>query len=126
MKKIVLWVVVVIGVIILIIAAASAVIQRNLTKLAQTDIPDIDLSDIADGEYEGEYAVFPVSAAVRVTVADHKIVKIELIKHFNGQGSGAEVIPGKVTESQSLDVDIVSGATYSSKVILKAIRNALS
>ncbi|GAI95081.1 unnamed protein product, partial [marine sediment metagenome] len=32
----------------------------------------------------------------------------------------------KVVEAQTLQVDAVSGATYSSKVILKAIENALN
>jgi uncharacterized protein with FMN-binding domain len=41
------------------------------------------------------------------------------------QGQGAEIIPEKVIEAQSLKVDSVSGATYSSKVILKAIQDAI-
>jgi uncharacterized protein with FMN-binding domain len=53
------------------------------------------------------------------------IKKIEIVRHLNGQGKPAEVIPDRVIEMQSLDVDIISGATYSSKVILKAIENAL-
>jgi len=36
------------------------------------------------------------------------------------------VIVDSVIENQSLDVDAISGATYSSKVILKAIENALA
>jgi uncharacterized protein with FMN-binding domain len=60
-----------------------------------------------------------------VTVKNHTIKKIELLKHKNGQGQGAEIIPDKVMEVQSLKVDSVSGATYSSKVILKAIQDAL-
>jgi uncharacterized protein with FMN-binding domain len=48
------------------------------------------------------------------------------VKHVNGQGKPAEVITEKVIETQSLQVDVVSGATYSSKVILKAIENALA
>ncbi len=38
----------------------------------------------------------------------------------------AEKIPDKVLEEQSLQVDIVSGATFSSKVILKAVEDALN
>jgi uncharacterized protein with FMN-binding domain len=57
---------------------------------------------------------------------NHKIEYIELVKHKNGRGGPAEIIPIKVVEAQSLDVDIVSGATSSSKVILKAIENALN
>lgn len=109
-----------------ILIGAPAVLQKNLTALAIEEIPDVDLTKIADGVYTGSCTVLPVSAEVRVTVKDHVITEIGLVRHFNGQGSAAEILPGKVAEAQSLDVDIVSGATYSSKVILKAIRNALS
>ncbi|MHB1154823.1 MAG: FMN-binding protein [Eubacteriales bacterium] len=125
-KKILIWLIIIICIIAGTIMTASAVIQRNLTKLAQDDIPDVNLAEISDGDYQGSYSVFPVSVVVKVTVENYKIIHIELIKHFNGQGTPAEIILSKVEESQSLNVDIISGATYSSKVILKAIENALS
>ncbi len=40
-------------------------------------------------------------------------------------GQPAEAIIEDVVEDQSLDVDSVSGATYSSRVILKAIEATL-
>ena len=67
----------------------------------------------------------PVSAKVSVTIKDHRIESIELLEHNNGQGAGAEVIPSIVVEKQTMQIDTISGATYSSKVILKAIENAL-
>lgn len=111
--------------IITAVFGAKSYIEASLVKLTETSIPDVDLSKIADGVYKGSHKVFPVEAEVRVTIENHKIIGIELVKHFNGQGTAAEVIPDRVTEAQSLKVDIVSGATYSSKVILKAIENAL-
>lgn len=95
-------------------------------QVAALTISNIDLSKIQDGDYSGSYKIFPVEVEVKVTVKDHKIVGIQLIKHTNGQGTPAEIIPGKVIESQSLAVDVVSGATSSSKVILKAIETAIS
>jgi uncharacterized protein with FMN-binding domain len=50
---------------------------------------------------------------------------IQLVKHRNGQGSWAEAMLTKVVDAQSLDVDTVTGATLSSKVILRAIAKAL-
>ena len=38
----------------------------------------------------------------------------------------AKAIPGRVLEAQGLGVDLVSGASYSSKVILKAVEDALA
>lgn len=101
-------------------------IEKNLNKLTMIEIEEVDLSHIEDGTYTGSYKVFPVSAEVTVTVKTHKITGIKLIKHVNGQGAAAESIPDEVVKTGSLQVDTVSGATYSSKVILKAIENALN
>lgn len=100
-------------------------VEANLAALKSVAIAQTDLAALKDGTYFGSYSVFPVSAEVNVTVKDHMITGIELVKHTHGQGAPAEVIPGKVVEAQSLRVDSVSGATYSSMVILKAIENAL-
>ena len=116
--------------IILVIAVAGfsislKAIEKNLNELANTRIVDVDISKSTDGVYPGSYEQFPVSAEVKVTIENQKITEIELIKHVTGKGAAAEAITGKVIETQSLDVDSISGATYSSKVILKAIQNAL-
>lgn len=102
------------------------VLNKNLEELNNLTIENVDLSELSDGDYYGSYSVFPVEVEVKVTVENHLITNIMLIKHVNGQGSDAEVIPDRIIASQSLDVDIVTGATYSSKVILKAIENALN
>ena len=101
-------------------------IESNLDKLTDSNISNVDLSKVADGIYTGNYKVFPVIAEVKVIVKNHEITGIELLKHKSGRGAPAEIIPGKVVEAQTLEVDVVSGATYSSKVILKAIENALN
>lgn len=116
--------------VILVIAVAGfgislKTINNNLEELANSKISNVDLSRSADGVYSGSYEEFPVSAEVKVTIENQKITKIELIKHVTGQGKAAEVITGEVIETQRLDIDSISGATYSSKVILKAIRNAM-
>mgnify|MGYP000731251311 CR=1 FL=1 len=105
--------------------AAFQIINGNLAKLEALPAADADLAAISDGTYNGSYTCFPVSVEVAVTVQDHMIADIELIKHDNGQGSAAEVLPDTVVAAQSLKVDTVTGATYSSIVILKAIEDAL-
>lgn len=99
--------------------------EANLEALKNEELADIDLAAIEDGVYLGSYSSFPVSAEISVTVVDHVITGIDLIKHDNGQGAPAEAIIDTVVGSQTLRVDSVSGATYSSRVILKAIENAL-
>lgn len=101
-----------------------AKVEGNLKQLALSEIADVNLAAAEDGIYFGSYSAFPVSAEVRVTIKNHFIVDIKLVKHNNGQGQDAEIIPEKVMEAQSLKVDSLLGATYSSKVILKAIQDA--
>lgn len=84
-----------------------------------------DLQKVADGKYEGSYQVFPVDVTARVTVKAHRIVSVELLKHFNGQGNAAEAITNRIIEAQTPEIDVISGATYSSKTILKAVETAL-
>ena len=101
-------------------------IGSNLNKLTDSKILNVDISGVANGTYIGSYKVFPITVEVEVTIKNHKITEIKLIKHGNGRGAPAETIPDKVVEAQTLEVDVVSGATYSSLVILKAIENALN
>jgi len=124
-KKGILIVLIVLIIVFIAGAAFVANIQKNLDALADVSFENIDLSNIKDGTYYGKYGSIPVSAEVKVTVTSHAITDIELVKHNNGKGEAAEIIPEKVTEAQSLQVDTISGATYSSIVILKAIENAL-
>ncbi|MCX7745353.1 MAG: FMN-binding protein [Clostridia bacterium] len=126
-KKRVIFFSVLIFIIVAIIAGIvlKSHFETNLEKLKDLAIKDVNLTSLKDGIYTGGYKVFPVAAEVKVSIKNHNIAKIELVKHDHGQGSPAEAVTGKVVEAQTLDVDIVSGATYSSKVILKAIENAL-
>lgn len=107
------------------VAVAILLVMHNINQLPDMKIPDVDLSRIADGTYNGSDNVFPIYVSVGVTVKNHTITNIAIIKHTNGKGAAAEAIVNKVIKKQSLQVDTVSGATYSSKVILKAIENAL-
>lgn len=126
MKKILL----IIGSIVVLIVVAGVIafkqIENNLEVLANTEIEDIDLSSVEDGTYLGEYSSFPVSVNVTVTILNHEIIEVEITKHIQGQGLSAEAIVDDVIEEQSLAVDAIAGATYSSKVILLAIRDALT
>ena len=86
---------------------------------------DIDLRQVTDGTYEGSCDTGVVNATAVVTVQDHTITNISLTRHDNGKGAPAEAILGQMLREQSTDVDIVSGATCSSRVIRKAVENAL-
>lgn len=92
----------------------------------ETTVRGLDISEIPDGVYTGEYDVNFIYAKVEVTVQDGVITDITILQHKNGRGKSAEIITDRIIEEQKTDVDAVSGATNSSVVIKKAVENALS
>lgn len=89
-------------------------------------ISPVDLTTIPDGQYTGEFNAYLVQAKVQMSVASHRITAIDLVEHLNERGGNAISIPDAVIAEQRVHVDVVSGATNSSKVIMKAIENALN
>ncbi len=88
-------------------------------------LSNIDISQIPDGRYIGECDVDFIYAKVEVTVLAGAITKIDLLEHKTDKGGPAEKITDVIVKEQRLDVDTISGATNSSKVIIKAVENAL-
>lgn len=105
---------------------AFARVEKNLEGLKDTPIARVDVSRIADGDYPGDYKAFPVEVELIVRVRGGRIDGIDLKKHNNGKGKAAESLLPIVVEKQDIGVDAVAGATYSSKVILKAMEDALT
>ena len=93
--------------------------------VVETTIGEIDIADVSDGIYIGEYDVNFIYAKVEVTVEDGEIVSINIMEHRHERGKAAETVIEKIIEEQKIDVDAISGATNSSTVIKKAVENAL-
>lgn len=101
-------------------------VQKYKKETNEMKIGSVDLLKVADGKYVGSCDVVYVGATVSVTVKDSKIVDIILLKHKTEKGKPGEAVTAEVIKAQSLQVDVISGATNSSKVILKSIENALN
>jgi uncharacterized protein with FMN-binding domain len=95
-------------------------------SVKETTFRNLDIINVPDGVYVGEYDVGFVYAKVEVTVQNGVITNIDILEHKNGRGSRAEVVVDRIIEEQKIDVDAVSGATNSSTVIKKAVENALT
>ncbi len=91
----------------------------------ETTFEEINISDISDGVYIGEYDVNFIYAKVEVTVQNGEITNINILEHRHERGKTAEVITDRIVDEQKIDVDAISGATNSSTVIKKAVENAL-
>ena len=113
---------------LLLAATMAFVVACSSTSLAEIQAFLPDMSNIPDGVYRGNYELSgsPVKVTVDVIVLGKIIREIELIRHVRSPiGKKAEKITERIIEAQSLDVDIISGATGSSKAILKAVEHAL-
>ena len=116
--------IIVIGIIV-VVAALGIFLSLNMPKRFEISASNYDLAALADGVYAGECDNGLVKVQVEVTVKDHAIADIALVRHQNGMGSAAESIVQDVMAAQSVEVDDISGATYSSQTIRRAIENAL-
>lgn len=68
----------------------------------ETAFSDIDISDIPDGIYVGEYDVNFVYARVQVTVQNGVITGIDILEHKNGRGEPAEIITERIIAEQKI------------------------
>jgi uncharacterized protein with FMN-binding domain len=99
---------------------------RAIQEIESLTVEEVPVGAVRDGEYVAAQNYPPVTAKVRISVRNGEITEIDLLRHTHGPGHGADDIIERVLESQSLRVDAVSGASYSSKVVLKAIESALN
>ena len=112
--------------IILHVAAIVVGVTAYQARVQNIEITNIDATHIPDGVYIGKYDVTYVAVRLAVTVESGRISDIEILEHRGGaQGIPAEAIIHTITEQQNIDVDTITGATNSSRVIQAAIINAL-
>ena len=85
--------------------------------------------DLEDGTYTGEGQGFGGTIKVSVVIKDKTITEINVVSAegedaaFFGRAKG---VIDKILSGQKTDVDVVSGATYSSRGIISAVKNALT
>jgi len=117
-----------------IIASAAIffmIFNWGMSEVKKMQIKDISISQIADGEYLGEYKNGRWQYVVKVVVRDKRIEDIQILNQKSGfidmnlYGEVNESIISRVLKNQSLKVDVVTGATVTSKALLKAIETAL-
>ncbi len=92
-------------------------------------ITNVDFKQLNDGTYSGEYegGMHKWRAnEVQVTVSSGKVTDIKLLQHKeNRPPEFTDALYNRVIQSQSLQVDTISGATITSKAYLKSVENAL-
>ncbi len=84
--------------------------------------------DLTDGVYKGIGTGYAGDITVAVQIKDKQIVAIDILSSSDDAAffKRAQAVIDKIIEGQTLDVDTVSGATYSSRGIISAVKNALT
>ena len=95
-------------------------------EMAAVTLAGVSAKDVPDGVYEGSCDVGYIQARVQVTVSDGEMTSIDLLEHRNERGTPGEGVVDRMLAAQTTDVDSVSGATNSSRVIRRAVENALN
>jgi uncharacterized protein with FMN-binding domain len=99
---------------------------KEMQETMNLEIKHIDLSTIRNGTYYGEYTYKKVIHRVEVIVNNNTITEINILENRNNEYAiMAEGVTDRIIEQQKNDVDVITGATRSSNVLLKAIENAL-
>ena len=84
--------------------------------------------DLEDGVYKGTGTGYAGDITVSVLIKDKQIVSIDILSSSDDAAffTRAKAVIDKIIEGQMLDVDTVSGATFSSRGIISAVKNALT
>ena len=84
--------------------------------------------DLEDGVYKGIGTGYAGDITVSVLIKDKQIVSIDILSSSDDAAffTRAKAVIDKIIEGQTLDVDTVSGATFSSRGIISAVKNALT
>ena len=102
--------------------------MKEQAELEKLQINEVELADVQHGTYLGDFTFHGFTYEVKVIVLDHEITQIKVLKNIQDDeyAQKAEGVIDNVLTEQSLKVDVITGATITSKALLKAIENALN
>jgi uncharacterized protein with FMN-binding domain len=129
--KMIGWIIAIVIIAGLGIAGANSWSKLDKEHKEAKNLPlnSIDFSRLKDGTYIGEYdggMYHWRTNKIQVTVTGGKVTDIKAVEHKENQSADfLNTLYGRVIDAQSLQVDVVSGATLTSKAYLQGVENAL-
>lgn len=102
--------------------------QENKNQTVSYENQVNNTKEYKDGVYEGIGNGYKPGIVVKVTVEEGKVASIEIIDDNETPRFSTEpfeTIPQQIINSQSTDVDMVSGATMTSEGVVEAVKDAL-
>lgn len=110
------------------IEAHAAQVEEEDPAASDGSIMAVGNWELDDGVYRGTGIGYSGEVTVDVTIADKTITQIDIVSESDDDAffNRAKGVIDSIISNQSLDVDVVSGATYSSRGIINAVKNALT
>jgi uncharacterized protein with FMN-binding domain len=122
-KRLLRGLVIVGAVIVLLVAIAWALYTPALNRAADAIVLQSPIISYRyPGTYEGSATCLHVVARVRVTVSSTGVSSVELLKRPFGN---MDLLVDRIVKAGGVPVDVITGATVSSKVVMKAVDDAL-
>ena len=119
---------IVVAVILVLVIIGYVGGSRNLSEVSEFELQDVDISTLADGNYEGACDIGRFAMKVTVSIKDHQIVAIAFID--NQRSNVTDDLLGKMNDrllnNENPSFDAITGATITSKAYMIAVTDALS
>lgn len=114
------------GVMVLVFSDKISIPNTNPKDEETTTLPADAV--FKDGTYQGVGSGLNGDITLEVTIVDGKISTIKVLDHAETEDisdPAFDQIPAAIIAGNSIEVDAVSGATYTSQGIVEAVKNAL-
>lgn len=126
MKKKYLIIILLLGILVFAYFNIAVPLRRAVTEVIPMEIEAIDLMKVADGQYSAGFGAGLSKYEVEVEVVDHRIQNIIILSGGSTDyATKARVVIENIVNTQKNVVDSVSGATISSKGLMKAVELSL-
>lgn len=127
MKKVLKALAALILLIALVSAGGIAYLSKGIEVGKNIEIHEVNINNLSDGNYSGQYESGRWSNKLNVTVKDKKITNIKIEKDVTfAKSEVSSELFNRVIKAQNTNVDVVSGATVTCKAYLKSIESALN
>lgn len=100
--------------------------KNTLKEAKKLPFYNTQLENVADGIYEQTTNTSFMHLTLDVTVKDHKLTKIDIVKNEGSAGKKVEEITEKMIAENKVIVDLINGEEVASLVFLSCVDGAIS
>lgn len=117
----------IIGSLIILTGGIGVLSSLSLERYRNMPIGNTDIALLPNGIYQGEARVGGFTYRVEARVIDHRLTGVKILKNrTSNYARFAEGIIPRIIKHQNANVRAITGATTTSKALMKAVENALA